>query len=466
MVFRRIILLSCSWFLLYGLSAQSIEKFAIVMTDLNGGKNVLSRNAHNPMVPASITKLITTATALEVLGEDFQFQTEIQVGGDIKDSVLYGDLIVKASGDPMLGSEYTSNRESFLNEWSSVVLGYGIQRITGDIVADVSVFDKQAVPKGWLAEDLGNYYAAGVYGLSLVDNTLRVAFRTGVSGSLAKVIGWEPAIKDCHITSKVKARKAVGDAVYFSGKAYQQDRTAIGNLEANSKRFIVKADLGNPNMALLQAFRDTLSVVGVEVDGGLRVEFSTPEYKQDKPRTILKYNSVPLSDIIRLTNVHSINMYAETLLKRISMQRDECGNFPGGISFVKEFWGERGLDVSLLNMKDGSGLTPNNSFTADFLNKLLIEMYRSENRAVFMQSLPIAGQTGTVKRFLKDTSLEGKARLKSGSMRGVQCYAGYIEANGTVYSIVVMANGFRKDRKTAVNEIEREILSVINNAKR
>lgn len=465
MNYKKIILSLTLALVSVSLFSQTIRNLAIVATDLESGRTVVSRNANQKLKPASITKLITTATAIELLGRDFMFKTEILALGEVKDSTLHGDLIVKASGDPMLGSAYATNEATFLREWSQIIKSRGIREIAGDIVADVSVYDKEAYPIGWGAPDLGNYYAAGVYGISFADNVLRVSFSSGKSGTRAKVMGFSPEIKDCKITSSVVAQRSVGDAVFFSGKSYDNDRRATGKIEANSTNFVIRADIGNPNMVLLQSLRDTLASLGVATKGSLRVEFKPQKYGKLEPQPIIYQYSPPLSDIIRIVNVYSNNMYAEALLKRLSLEISDKGNFPKGIKVIENYWQSKGLDCSLLDLKDGSGLTTNNGFTARFLNDLLIYMDGSKNRDVFLQSLPIAGQNGTVRRFLKGTSLEGLAYLKSGSITGVQCYAGYIEANGKRYSLVVMANGFRNGRRSAVAEIEREILRVIENDK-
>ncbi len=228
---------------------------------------------------------------------------------------------------------------------------------------------------------------------------------------------------------------------------------------------MIKADIGNPNMVLLQSLRDTLASVGVATKGDLRVEFKPQKYEKQQPQPIIYQYSPPLSDIVRLTNVYSNNTYAESLLKRLSLMKTDKGNFPDGIKVVKEFWQSKGLDCSRLDLKDGSGLTTTNGFTASILNDILVYMHKSKNRDVFFHSLPIAGRYGTVRRLLKGTSLEGFAHLKSGSITGVQCYAGYIEANGRRYSLVVMANGFLNGRREAVAEIEKEILRIIENDK-
>ena len=76
------------------------------MTDLETGETFFNKNGDQLLTPASITKLITTATALEILGDDFTFKTTVQIDGILENGIVRGNLIIKAGGDPLLGSHY------------------------------------------------------------------------------------------------------------------------------------------------------------------------------------------------------------------------------------------------------------------------------------------------------------------------------------------------------------------------
>ncbi|MDR1436935.1 MAG: D-alanyl-D-alanine carboxypeptidase, partial [Candidatus Symbiothrix sp.] len=118
-------------------------------------------------------------------------------------------------------------------------------------------------------------------------------------------------------------------------------------------------------------------------------------------------------------------------------------------------WEEKGLDASALFMCDGSGLSPLNAVSAGFLTDLLVYMYRTEGPSgAFSRSLPLAGQEGTVASFLKNTPLAGKARIKSGSITGVQSYSGYIEKNGGKYAFSLIINHFSGERPTLRKTVE------------
>lgn len=444
----------------------SDARMSLIITDITSDATIADIDSRTPMTPASITKLITTATALELLGENFRFATEIFIDGNISDSTLHGNLIVRAVGDPTIGSSYFSDRD-FLSRWSDAICRYapaGISRIEGDIVADLSLFDSVAIPAGWSSPDIGNYYAAGVYGLSFYDNIVAVTFRTAQSGTKPSIIGIYPHIKDFTVVNRLTSKRGVGDNSFFSGVPYSLQRTITGSLEINTSNFIVKADNGNPPLVLLQAFRDTLQQRGISLLGNIRISFDKYYPRHNHLVPLFVAFSPPLADIIRITNVYSNNMFAESLAKYIALFSTDRASFDRGLNVIKTFWSKRGIDIAHLNMLDGSGLTAANTFPAALLNDLLIYMYRhSTNYDVFLRSLPVAGVSGTVRNFLKDTPLAGKAHLKSGSIGGVQCYAGYICKGEKTYSVVVMANGFRGKRRNIVASIEKLILNTIEN---
>lgn len=442
--------------------SSAYQKLSLIMTDLETGETFVNKNGDQLLTPASITKLITTATALEILGDDFTFKTTVQIDGVLENGIVRGNLIIKAGGDPLLGSHYLENT-NFLSTWSSILKTIGIKHIEGDIVADVSVFDNKPMPKGWCAPDLGNYYAAGVYGLSFCNNMLRVTFKSGKTGTRPKIVGISPQIYGMKIDNRLIAKRGAGDCASFVGEPYSNIRKAIGYIEANKKNFTIKADIGNPPMALLGALRDTLLRNGITQSGTLRMDVEDVPSIERIRYPLFIYYSMKLPDIVKLTNYHSNNMIAEHIFKYLSLQKAKQGNFKDAIEVVKEYWYSKGLDVSKLDIYDGSGLTKDNKFSAEFLNRMLIYMAKtSKHSDTFFNSLPVAGVSGTVRNLLRNTSLSGKAYLKSGSMSGVQCYAGYIVRDSKKYSMVVMVNDFRGNRHKTVQKIEKMILHEIN----
>jgi len=182
----NILLLHCLFVPVHAQAQQVVEQllkrpdmqgasFSISVKEVESGQTIYAYDSSRELIPASVMKLVTTATALEILGEDFCFPTSLEYDGNIKDGVLNGNLYIKGSGDPSLGSAYlsednTHENNEFIPVWIAAIQKAGIRRITGSVIADESIFDMEGTSAKWVNEDLGNYYAAGSYGLSVFDN--------------------------------------------------------------------------------------------------------------------------------------------------------------------------------------------------------------------------------------------------------------------------------------------------------
>ncbi|MDR3327117.1 MAG: D-alanyl-D-alanine carboxypeptidase/D-alanyl-D-alanine-endopeptidase [Prevotellaceae bacterium] len=426
-----------------------------VLTDLATGENLISQNSNMCLTPASINKLITTAAALEILGADFRFKTDFSYSGNITDSVLNGNLYIVGGGDPTLCSKYFDNSD-FSEQLCNILKANKITQINGDIIVDASIFDKEPIPSGWSWNDIGNYYAAGIYGLSIFDNTTNITFST--LNSTPEITNISPQVQGLVIENNLIAKKGVGDSAYFYGRPYENFRQVFGAIEKDRDAFLLKADIPNPPLVTAQYVVAVLGKNGIKVKGK-----ATDVLEENQTKTLLyQHFSEPLSTVLLLTNYHSNNNFTEHILKYLSLQTSEEGNFEGGIKVVKQFWKSKELNTETLFMLDGSGLSPHNAVCVNFLNDVLIYMAKeSKNSEVFFQSLPVAGVSGTVHNFLKNTELQDKVHLKSGSIARVQCYAGYIVDNEKKYSFVIMVNNFSGKRKEIVKEIENKIINAI-----
>ena len=187
---QRIVFTAAMFALGFGLWAQTnaVNNFmnaritqnanvSISVKDLDTGKNLHQFRSNNTAVPASVMKLISTATMLEMYGPDFRFETRLEYDGTLgADGVLRGNIIIRGGGDPSLGSDKMGDK-AFLDKWVDALQAAGIKAVQGAVVADARIFDREAQNPKWIWEDLGNYYSPGVHGISYLDNTMRVFFR-------------------------------------------------------------------------------------------------------------------------------------------------------------------------------------------------------------------------------------------------------------------------------------------------
>ena len=176
------------------------------------------------------------------------------------------------------------------------------------------------------------------------------------------------------------------------------------------------------------------------------------------------HQSRPLTDILGEVNVESNNHYAEHLIRTIGRNQNPdiySDALKEGIKYVNKHWIESGISTSSLFMHDGSGLAPQNAASAELFCDLLVYMHnRSDYAKDFFASLPLAGRDGTLKSFMNSTKYRGKVRAKSGSIGGVQCYAGYLIDGNKRYAFTIMVNKFTGSRSAVRKSIEQFIESL------
>ena len=430
---------------------------SLLIRETGKGKVVGRYNANKSIIPASTLKLVTTASALELLGPNFRFQTKLEISGNVtKEHVLQGNLIIKGSGDPTLGSEFLGEK-NFLDQWVLAIKQAGISKIEGKIIADASIYNQEGVSPFWIWEDIGNYYAPSIFGISYLDNTFRLVLRSGPIGTTPAIIRTLPDLPDLVIENYLKSSKITFDSAYFCGMPNSNLRRLYGEIPANRAEFVVKGDIPNPVFLLAKQFSDKLIQSGITVNNPPVAEFSTPFDGQ----VVYTHFSPPLRDIIKQTNERSNNHYAECLFRYLGLGEGVPVTGRGGVKTIRNLWKLKGLPVDQLFMCDGSGLSPMNAVSAQFITELLDYMYsKSAFSKDFFNSLPIAGKTGTLVSFLAGTPLEGKVFAKSGSIEKVKCYAGYVKNEGKTYTFVVMVNNAQGTSRAVTKKIEELLLSV------
>ncbi|MBP6662848.1 MAG: D-alanyl-D-alanine carboxypeptidase/D-alanyl-D-alanine-endopeptidase, partial [Paludibacter sp.] len=369
---------------------------------------------------------------------------------------LNGNLYIRGGGDPTLGSEKLGDT-TFLVKWVEAIKNRGIRKINGRVIADAGLFDDEGVNPKWTWEDMGNYYAAGIYGISYLDNTYRLVLRSGSVGTTPTVLRVVPEIANLKIDNRLMSSSISFDSAYFYGAPHSDYRTVTGEIPANRAEFVTKGDIPNPALLLAQHFSDRL----IQNDVAVR-DLPTDSIDRASERTtIYTHDSPPLSEIITETNVRSNNLYAECVFKYLALQNKAVATNAEAVQVIKAFWKSKGLSVDQLFMYDGSGLSPSDAVSAQFFVELLSYMQtKSLNKDVFFRSLPVAGENGTLKSFLLKTPLQGKVHAKSGTISRVKSYAGYIDNKGKQLVFALLINNPNGSSKAVTRKMEEFLLQV------
>lgn len=444
--------------------------FSLVVKDVQEGRTVYSYDTDRLQSPASVLKTVATATALEILGEDYRYPTTLEYDGILENGTLEGNLYIKGSGDPSLGSShFAPGQNKFLSTWIAALQKAGIKHITGSVISDESIFDTEGVSIKWLREDMGNYYAPGSYGISIFDNMYKLSLQTGAAGTRPVLKGTEPDIPFIRFKNYLKAAPVSSDSAYIIGAPLDDVRYLYGVLPANREAYVLKGDIPDPALYLARYLTDQLQQKGIRVDGSpscYRIEVEENRWKKGERKEIVTTYSPTLREIASICNHVSHNLYADALVKTVGLQykprRNEMiSSFGRGVQVVKEYWEKKGLDVFPLRMNDGSGLAPADKVSAGFMGELLV--YMATESAVsdaFIASLPQAGIEGSVRNFLKGSKLQGKAHLKSGGITGVRSYAGYITKDGRTYAVAVFSNNYSCPMSRMTGALEKLLLQL------
>lgn len=429
------------------------------------GKTLLDVNGGKSLMVASNTKLVTTSSALDILGEDFTFKTTISYTGDISASgTLNGDIIIHGGGDPTMGSDrYKGYPEMdvLMKLLVDKIKLLKIKKITGNIIADQEIFEENNIPDGWTWMDIGNYYGAGVYGININENLYRLYFKKNATvGSAAEVLKTDPVIADLQFNSFVTIdSKGTGDNCYIYGAPYSNSRFLQGTIPAGDISFIVKGAIPDPPLLTAQYLKGLLLNGGVVVDGGAttsRILHSQGKTLGALGKTIYTHVSPPLKDIVKLTNQYSINMYAEALLKMIGYKASGKGTTVEGVKAIEDYWDSKKIKMNGFFLADGCGLSTFSAFTADQMTDILRITAGTKYFKSFKESLPVAGVSGTLANFCKGTSAENNLCAKSGNMQRVSSYAGYVNNGaGEMLCFTITFNNFGADNAVVKKKVEK-----------
>jgi D-alanyl-D-alanine carboxypeptidase/D-alanyl-D-alanine-endopeptidase (penicillin-binding protein 4) len=449
------------------LSDSSIQhaSVSLCIIDANTGEIIAEHESRKSLSQASVMKLITSAAALEILGPDYTFKTIIGYTGEInrKHGILNGDIIIKGGGDPALASEnFPDHYINIFNQWVEDINNIGIRRINGGVITDDSYYDYQPVPPGWNWEDIGNYYGAGVYGLSIFDNTIKIHFKTGEEGSVPVITGIFPEESGMELVNYLTA-SGTSDQGYVFSSPYSQSGWIAGTIPVNREDFVLKASAQDPPLLAARILSDRLSEAGIKVRNEPTTSRIFPLTAGDHLKHISTTVSPPLSAIIEVLNHESVNLYAEHLLKELGKVARGDGSITSGKMVVNEFLDTIGVEKQGMFIDDGSGLSPQDAINSRGLVTVLYYM-RNNGRYFddYLRSLPEAGKEGTLKSYFRDEVFENRLKAKSGSMTRVRSYAGYFETySGREMMFSIIVDNFTGPSGMVVSGIEEIIKEYI-----
>jgi D-alanyl-D-alanine carboxypeptidase/D-alanyl-D-alanine-endopeptidase (penicillin-binding protein 4) len=409
------------------------------------------------MQPASTQKVITAAAALYYLGKDFRFSSPVLLDGKLEKGVYQGDIIIQGAGDPEFGRS-SGRADSIKNDIILALSNKGIKRINGAIRADVSVYpyNQEAISRYWIYEDIGNYYGTGIYGLNWRGNSFTVEFKATQPGQMADYHFVEYTPYNLPLNSTVSTCIEVEKIIYMWGAPGKSGLDVDGCVPFGQIRR-ERGALPQPPMQFIRELKTSIedhfigSTVSSSID--LSANFNTGD-------TLISFQSVPLNELIYTMLMQSDNLIAEALLKRIAADLGKDTRAENAVLEVQNYLlAMKFPETSGFHPVDGSGLSPANLMSASFQSAFLHHLINQNDFEIIYNSLPEAGKSGTLKSFETIPGL----RAKTGSIKGVRSYMGYIEKDGKKYSFSVMINHITsKDKKLPGDAVSDFLKSLIS----
>ncbi|RNL51060.1 D-alanyl-D-alanine carboxypeptidase/D-alanyl-D-alanine endopeptidase [Pedobacter jejuensis] len=407
---------------------------SLCVLDANTGKTLFAKNEQIGLATASTLKTITAATAFSLLGKDFQFQTTLSYSGNVTpDGTLKGNLIIIGSGDPTLGSwRYQNKENAVLTQWVTAIKSVGIKKIEGAIIGDDRIFGTQTAPEGWVWQDIGNYYGAGTSGLAWRENQFDIHLRPGSStADEVKVVKTVPETPYIQIQNELKTGSSgTGDRSYAFLPPYSNVAYLRGSWGMGISKTGISVALPDPAFDCAYRLQDTLKRLGViatQQATTTRLLISNNQSIPVVTQKISTISSPTLSEITYWFLKKSINLYGETLLKTIALKSGKSATTSNGAQTEINFWSEKGIDKSALNIIDGSGLSPGDRVTTSAMANILYQVQKENWFADFYKALP---------------DYNGM-KIKSGTINDVSAFAGYhTDSAGNKYVVVININNY------------------------
>lgn len=422
------------------LSAAGPDKGAwgVLVTDAATGEVLYARNADGYFMPASNAKLFTTALALATLGPDYRVRTTVASSGTLDaNGVLNGDVVLIGRGDANLSNrkfpydkkeERDGPPEKILAEFASAVAARGVKEVTGDVIADDSMFQHEKFPSGWLVDDILWSYGAAVSAIAVHDNTFTLDLRPGVhEGDSARYeTGFAADFYTVENSVLTAARGSVEKLAVARDPGSRLLRVS-GTMPLDAQPRRLTFAIEEPAEYAASLLARLLEASGVKIDGHSRARHSAaPAVDAAAPETILaEHTSVPLSEEVRLTNKNSENLHAELLLLLAAHEKAGARNYEDALKFEFDFFKTAGIADGDVVLSDGSGLSRKDLVTPRAIVQLLRYAATQPWGELYRSTFPVSGEDGTLSDRMKNTPAAARIFAKTGTIGHGNALSGY-----------------------------------------
>ncbi|MFE0176367.1 D-alanyl-D-alanine carboxypeptidase/D-alanyl-D-alanine-endopeptidase [Streptomyces sp. NPDC059002] len=428
---------------------------SVVIAEAGSGEVLYRRQPSGRLVPASSTKMLTSAAAMELLGPGHRFTTDVLADGERQGRVLRGDLYLRGTGDPTtLAKDY--------DQLAAEIAESGIRKVSGRLVADDTRFDDRRIGDTWGGDDESSYYAAQISALSVAPDTdydtgtVIVEVAPGRRAGDAPRVSVTPKTDYVDIDLRASTVAAGGDDTIAVERRHGENTiTVSGTVPVGGDATKEWVTVWEPTGYAAAVFRDALAAHGVRVAGPTRAGIAAPK----SARRLASHDSMALKDLLIPFMKLSNNMHAESLTKAMGYKATgRPGSWGDGITAIGGYLKSVGVDPGTLRQVDGSGLSRKNLAPADQYVKLLRAVRGEPWFADWYASLSVACVPdklvgGSLRSRMCGTPAALNARAKVGSLTGVSALSGYVkDKNGRELVFSIILNNYLPSSVKAVED--------------
>ena len=390
------------------------------VVDLETGVVLAALDDATARRPASGLKLVTTAAALVLFGPEAEFATPFEAAGAVEARRLVGDLVVRASGDPLIEPDQSPRIEGRVRVAARELVAAGVETITGDVVLDEGTFLTPAPGPEWpSANQHWQAYCALSGGFSVNGGVL--------SATVTPTRPGEPARVELHpvphgLRSILRPRTVAKGKLTIGGEARSGRVLVQGDIPSRNRPFEARFSHPDPVDHFGAVLLGALGDAGVRVEGEIRRARNV----RGGPRLATLRSSVAAS--FRPINAESDNGAADQLFLALGHATGHGGTREGGQRATMDALRQLGVPTAGLVQVDGSGLSRANRIAPAQFTALLRGAMRlsPESRAVYLDSLAVAGEVGTLEDRMRGTSAQGRVAGKTGWIAGTSSLSGIV----------------------------------------
>ena len=426
------------------------DSLSLYVLDLDTHQPLLVLNPDTPRKPASVIKLLTTYSGLELLGPTYTWETRFYLDGTLNNGVLNGNLIFQGGGDPFL------TRETFWHMLHNL-RARGLRRINGNLIIDDSLFEDEGGSPGDFDKHPYEVYNTlpdaalinfNAHEFVIIPNNNKIAIYADPPAANLRIIN------RLRLTSGRCNNIDAGINMRVLPQGAEIIAEFTGNYPVNCGEQVLLRSIIHNDQYVYGVFKAMWQELGGAITGSY-----SHGVVNNTSRAFYAEPSRPLHEIIAYINKYSNNVMARQLLLTIGqMVIGPPGSNASGVQAIEQWLQGIGINAPELILENGAGLSRNTQVSASTLVKLLEHAWHSPLQPEFLASLPIAGKDGTMRKRLNGKIPPGSIRIKTGMLNGVRSMAGYVYSRNQKHYAIVSLQNYPGIQNTTGTIIQDELL--------